>query len=173
LCGLALLANPTTASADAGGASFWLPGIFGSLAAVPGVPGWAYTTLYIHESEMAGASQNFVLGGRTVGSVVAGLNAHADVGVQGLTYVSPLPVLGGQASFSVLGAGGNIGVGIDATLTGPRGNSISGSATDNRDTFTTYSTRARSSGTRASTTRCSISPAISPAAPTIQRALPI
>jgi hypothetical protein len=136
LCILALFANPTTAAADAGGASFWLPGIFGSLAAVPGVPGWAYTTLYIHESEMAGTSQNFVLGGRAAGSVVAGLNAHADVGVEGLTYVSALPVLGGQASFSVLGAGGNVGVGIDATLTGPRGNSISGSATDNRNTFT-------------------------------------
>ena len=129
LCVLALVANPRTASADAGGASFWLPGIFGSLAAVPGVPGWAYTSLYVHESESAGASKNFILGGRVPGSVVAGLNAHADVGVQGLTYVSPMPVLGGQASFSVLGAGGNVGVGIDATLTGPRGNTISGSAT--------------------------------------------
>jgi hypothetical protein len=136
LCALALVADPRTASADAGGASFWLPGIFGSLAAVPGVPGWAYSTIYVHESEMAGASQNFVLGGRAVGSVVAGLNAHADVGVQGVTYVSPMSVLGGQAAFSVLGAGGNVGIGIDATLTGPRGNSISGSATDNRTTFT-------------------------------------
>src|SRR5579871_6373628 len=136
LCALALPALPQRALADAGGASFWLPGIFGSLAAVPGVPGWAYSTIYVHEQLSAGASQNFVLGGRTAGSVVAGLNAHADVGVQGLTYVSPLPVLGGQAAFSVLGAGGNIGIGIDATLTGPRGNSISGSATDNRTTFT-------------------------------------
>jgi hypothetical protein len=136
LCALALLAHPQNASADSGGASFWLPGIFGSLAAVPGVPGWAYTSLYIHESESANASKNFVLGGRVPGSVVAGLNAHADVGVQGLTYVSPMPVLGGQASFSVLGAGGNVGVGIDATLTGPRGNSISGAVTDNRNTFT-------------------------------------
>jgi hypothetical protein len=58
LCALALIANPRTASADAGGASFWLQGIFGSLAAVPGLPGWAYTSLYIHESESAGASKN-------------------------------------------------------------------------------------------------------------------
>jgi hypothetical protein len=136
LCALALATNPGTAAADAGGASFWLPGIFGSLVAVPGVPGWAYSTIYIHEQLSAGASQNFVLGGRAVGSVVAGLNAHADVDAQGLTYVSPLPVLGGQAAFSVIGAGGNIGLGIDATLTGPRGNTISGSATDNRTTFT-------------------------------------
>src|SRR5215831_21136631 len=93
LCVLALVANPRTASADAGGASFWLPGIFGSLAAVPGVPGWAYTTLYIHESESAGAQKNFVVSGRPVGAVAAGLNANADVLVQGVTYVSAMPVL--------------------------------------------------------------------------------
>jgi hypothetical protein len=44
-------------------------------------------------------------------------------------------VLGGQAAITVLGAPGNIGVGIDATLTGPRGNTISGGASDNRTTF--------------------------------------
>src|SRR5215468_2705086 len=95
LCAFALLANPQAALADAGGASFWLPGIFGSLAAVPGVPGWAYSTLYIHESESAGAQKNFVVSGRPVGAVAAGLNANADVLVQGVTYVSAMPVLGG------------------------------------------------------------------------------
>ena len=68
-------------------------------------------------------------------SVVAGLNANADAVVQGLTYTFATPVLGGQAAISVLGAPGNVGAGIDATLTGPRGNAISGSATDNRTTF--------------------------------------
>ena len=33
-------------------------------------------------------------------------------------------------------APGNIGVGIDATLTGPRGNAISGGVNDNRTTLT-------------------------------------
>ena len=136
LCALTCFANPVAAVADAGGASFWLPGIFGSLAAVPGVPGWAYSTLYIHESESAGAQKNFVVSGRPVGAIAAGLNANADVLVQGITYVSAMPVLGGQAAFSILGAGGNVGAGIDATLTGPRGNSISGSVSDNRPTFT-------------------------------------
>ena len=136
LCALSCVANPVAAVADAGGASFWLPGIFGSLAAVPGVPGWAYSTFYIHESEAAGAQKNFVVSGRPVGAIAAGLNANADVLVQGITYVSAMPVLGGQAAFSILGAGGNVGVGIDATLTGPRGNSISGSVSDNRPTFT-------------------------------------
>ena len=135
LCALTLAANPPAAFADAGGASFWLPGIFGSLAAVPGVPGWAYSTIYIHVQENAGADKNFVFGGRAAGSIVAGLNAHADGFVQGLTYVSPMPVLGGQAAVSILGVPGNVGVGIDATLTGPRGNSISGAVSDNRTTL--------------------------------------
>ena len=69
-------------------------------------------------------------------SITAGLNAHADVLVQGITYTSAMPVLGGQAGFTVLTAPGNIGVGIDATLTGPRGNAISGGVNDNRTTLT-------------------------------------
>ncbi|MBR1233581.1 hypothetical protein JQ597_15280 [Bradyrhizobium sp. AUGA SZCCT0177] len=33
--------SPAEVSADENGYSFWLPGQFGSLAAAPGVPGWA------------------------------------------------------------------------------------------------------------------------------------
>ena len=124
------------ALAASGGVSFWLPGIFGSLAAVPVTPGWAYSTIYLHLNEKAGGGQNFVTSGGIPGSVTAGLNAHADALVMGITYTSPMPVLGGQAGFTVLTAPGNIGAGIDATLTGPRGNTISGSATDNRTTLT-------------------------------------
>ncbi len=129
LCIIASSAN--RAKADAGGLSFWLPGAFGSLAAAPGVPGWAYSTIYLHVQESAQGSKEFVKGG----SVVAGLNANADAIVQGLTYTFATPVLGGQAAFTVLGAPGNVGAGIDATLTGPRGNTISGSAADSRTTF--------------------------------------
>jgi hypothetical protein len=119
------------ARADAGGLSYWLPGTFGSLAAAPGVPGWAYSTLYLHVATAAEGDKQFVKGG----SVVAGLNAHADAVALGLTYTFATPVLGGQAAISVLGVPGNVGVGIDATLTGPRGNAITGSVTDNRTTF--------------------------------------
>jgi len=129
-----LTAQPVLAAS--GGVSFWLPGIFGSLAAVPVAPGWAYSTIYIHLNETAGRGQNFVTSGGIPGSVTAGLNAHADVLVQGITYTSPMPVLGGQAAFTVLTAPGNIGVGIDATLTGPRGNTVSGGVNDNRTTLT-------------------------------------
>src|SRR5262249_6562616 len=43
------------ALADEGGVSFWLPGLFGSLAAAPQQPGWALTSVYYHTSVSAGA----------------------------------------------------------------------------------------------------------------------
>jgi len=55
LCTTALLA-PSAAKADNGGLSFWLPGTFGSLAAAPTMPGWAYSTIYLHVDQTTGAS---------------------------------------------------------------------------------------------------------------------
>ena len=86
IAALALSAMPRTALADAGGLSFWLPGAFASLTAAPAMPGWAYETIYIHLDQSANASKNFVIGNRVPGSVVAGLNAHADVLIEGFTY---------------------------------------------------------------------------------------
>lgn len=133
LCAIGTL-SPGPALADSGGIGFWLPGAFASLAATPTVPGWAYSTIYLHLQANAGATQNFVTSNGARGSVVTGLSAHGDALVQGLTYTSPMAVLGGQAAFTVLAAPGNLGASIDATLTGPRGNAISGVATDNRTT---------------------------------------
>jgi hypothetical protein len=134
LCTMALFTVPSAALADAGGVSFWLPGTFGSLAAAPAVPGWAYETIYIHLQMSAGAGKNFVTTNGIPGSVVASLNAHADALVEGATYTSALPVLGGQAGFSALAAPGNVGAGVSASLTGRLGNTISGSKFDNRNT---------------------------------------
>src|SRR5262245_60092155 len=100
LCALALSAFPQKALADAGGLSFWLPGTFGSLAATPVTPGWAYSTIYLHLNQSASGGKNFVTTNGIPGSVAAGLNAHADALVEGITYTSALPVLGGQAGFS-------------------------------------------------------------------------
>lgn len=135
LIGLALLAPPDPALADAGGLSFWLPGAFGSLAAAPGVPGWSYATIYLHLQSSGGRGANFVLPGGGRGAVAVGLTDHADALVQGITYTFAQPVLGGQAAVAVLGAPGNVGVGVGATLTGPLGNTVSGVRTDNRTTF--------------------------------------
>ena len=42
-------------SADEGGASFWQPGTFANLAAVPGQPGWSFSATYFHAT-LAGGS---------------------------------------------------------------------------------------------------------------------
>ena len=51
----AFMIAPSIAAADEGGVSFWLPGLFGSLAAVPQQPGWSLTSVYYHTSVSAGA----------------------------------------------------------------------------------------------------------------------
>jgi hypothetical protein len=110
------------AHADEGGLSFWLPGLFGSFAAAPGVPGFSLTTLYYHPSVSASASKTFLQGGR----FETGIKGRGDLAVVGATYVVATPVLGAQATFSMFGVGGRNWASIDATLTGPMGNTISG-----------------------------------------------
>ena len=41
----ATVSLPAISFADEDGVSFWLPGLFGSLAAVPQQPGWAFTVI--------------------------------------------------------------------------------------------------------------------------------
>jgi len=119
------------AGADEAGVSFWLPGLFGSLAAVPGQPGWSWTTLYYHTSVSAGGDKVFPRGGR----FDAGIDGRGDAFGFGPTYVFATPVFGAQASVSVLAIGGHMDASIDATLTGPRGNTISGNRSDERWMF--------------------------------------
>lgn len=123
---MAMVACPKPSSADEGGISFWLPGLNGSLAAVPGVPGPSFTAVYYHSSVGAGGGKTFELGGKIVG----GLNGQADLGVFGPTYTFATPVIGAQLSVSLLAVSGASAASIDATLTGPFGRSISGSRND-------------------------------------------
>jgi len=104
----------------------WLPGVFGSLAALPGEPGWSVTSLYIHTSVTVSAGRDIILNGR----IVAGLNGSANLGAVGPTYIFDTPALGGQGSLSRLGVGGRSNASISATLTGPRGNIIFGGLSD-------------------------------------------
>jgi hypothetical protein len=119
------------ASADQGGLTFWLPGLFGSLAAVPGQPGWSFTTLYYHPAAAANAQKAFNLGSQ----IVAGVDGHASLVAFGPTYIFATPVLGGQASVSVFGIAGSNLASVSATLTGPLGRTISGSRTDSLTSF--------------------------------------
>ncbi len=125
------------ALADEGGVSFWVPGFFGSLAATPQQPGWSLATIYYHTSVSAGAdvarAREFTLG-RVPANVTVNanlnlnVNATGDLGFVIPSYVFETPVLGGQASVSLVGAYGVVGTSLAGTLsgvvTGPGGGTI-------------------------------------------------
>jgi hypothetical protein len=116
------LIAPDGARADEGGISFWLPGLFGSFAAAPGEPGWSIASFYVHPAVSANGGKEFFRGDR----IVAGVQGRGDLVGLGPSYTFATPVFGGQAAVSLFGIGGrNWGL-VDATLTGPRGNAISG-----------------------------------------------
>ena len=114
--GTAALAS-TTGQADEGGTSVWLPGSFGSLAAVPQEPGWSLATIYYHTSLSAGSNVAIareIETGRLITNLNVGLNASANLALLVPSYVFATPVLGGQAAVSVTGIIG----GSSASLTG-------------------------------------------------------
>ena len=115
-----VVSNP--AHADEGGLSFWLPGLFGSFAAAPGQPGLAVATFYYHALASASGGKEFFRGDK----IVAGVQGRGDLVGVGPTYTFATPVFGGQAAVSLLGVGGRSWGLVDATLTGPRGNTVSG-----------------------------------------------
>src|SRR5215217_3393859 len=102
VCAAACQSN--VAQADEGGVSMWVPGFFGSLAAAPQVPGFAFGNVFIHPSIAAGADVAFA---RQVhrGNVTANFTGNLDIAIQGRadlylaapTYTFASPVLGGQA----------------------------------------------------------------------------
>ena len=53
---VATLIGLRTSSADESGVSFWQPGTFGNLAAVPGAPGWSFNATYFHATLAGGSS---------------------------------------------------------------------------------------------------------------------
>src|SRR3954471_22106952 len=132
-----LAALPRVAHADEGGVSVWVPGFFGSLAATPQQPGWSLANIYYHTSVSAGAdvarAREFTLNRVPANvSVNANLNlrvnATGDLGFVVPSYVFATPVLGGQASVSLLAAYGVVGTSLAGTLsgvlTGPLGNTV-------------------------------------------------
>lgn len=129
-CGAGMLATPS-ALADEGGTSFWLPGQFGSLAAVPGDPGWSLPVIYFHASQDAGGSVEFATDGR----ITLGLDVSQDLLLIVPTYVFTKPVWGGQAALNMAGVYGRAEASVDATLTEPGGGVISGSERDSLTAF--------------------------------------
>jgi hypothetical protein len=69
------------------------------------------------------------------GRVDVGISGKADLAFFGPTYVFASPVLGGQASISVLGAAGNTQASAALSLTGPMGNTIALNRTQDLTSF--------------------------------------
>src|SRR5262245_59647184 len=123
--GAALVAlSVPRAYADEGGVSFWIPGQFGSLAAVPAQPGWQAASIYYHTSVSAGgevaAARQFTVGrfSPTLNvNLNADLNARVDMVFLNATYVFASPVLGGQFALGMTSAFGHNRTSIDGTLT--------------------------------------------------------
>jgi hypothetical protein len=121
--GISLLV-PQVAAADENGISFWLPGLYGSLAAAPTTPGWSMGAIYYHasvnQSGAAAASRQFQVG-RLSPNVNINLNvalrAQADLMMLAPTYTFATPVLGGQLSATLAGVFGRNAASLAGTLT--------------------------------------------------------
>lgn len=123
VAGVAMTSN--AARADEGGVSFWLPGLFGSLAAVPQQPGWSLATVFYNTNVSAGGdvarAREFSIGGIPGNAFVnANAHLHADLplGLVNATYVFSQPVLGGQAAFTLLGFPGANSASLSGAVNG-------------------------------------------------------
>ena len=140
---------PGAALADEGGVSFWLPGLYGSLAAVPTGPGWSYFS-FLYNTNVRGGADVATAREITIGrfnptlnlSLNASLNNDTAVMWINPSYAFASPVLGGQLS---LGMGGFVGYGttsLSGTVTASippfgfvRSDSISDNATGVGDLY--------------------------------------
>jgi hypothetical protein len=116
-----------TAQADEAGVSFWLPGQYGSFAAVPySGPGWAFELIYYHGTASAKAGVNFPRGG----SFQVGIDSPSDLFMLTPTYVFETPVLGAQAAVGLSALVGRNTTSVSATLFAPGGGALSGTRSD-------------------------------------------
>ena len=117
---------PRIAAADEAGTSFWLPGQYGSFAAVPSQPGWSFENSYYHASADAGSGITF----ERAGGVQAGMKSPSDFFMFTPTYAFETPIFGAQTAFGTTILYGKNATSVSATLTGPGGNTLSGSKSD-------------------------------------------
>jgi len=114
------------AAADEAGVSFWLPGQYGSFAAVLSQPGWSFENNFYHASADASRSINFARGG----GIQAGMKSPSDFFMFTPTYAFATPIFGAQAAFGATMLYGRNSTSVSTTLTGPGGNTLSGSKSD-------------------------------------------
>ena len=132
VCGALTLAVvfsvPGISLADEGGVSFWLPGQFGSLAAIPQQPGWALAIVNYYTSVSAGgnvAAAREITIGRFNPTVNVNLNvnlkADAELVLVNPSYTFATPVFGGQFALGMTGIVGGSSTGLNGTLTATAG----------------------------------------------------
>jgi hypothetical protein len=95
---VAIVAWPGSAAlADEGGTSFWLPGQYGSFAAVAPSPGWSMPLVFYNYGGSAGRGVTFPRGHL----LASGLNASFDGLFIVPTYTPETMILGARANFSL------------------------------------------------------------------------
>ena len=122
---VAVFSVPGISQADEGGVSFWVPGFFSSLAAAPQQPGWSVASVFyqtnVAGNAAVGLAREFEIKNIPVsfsGQASVNVKASADLGFLIPTYVFATPLLGGQASFSMVEAYGRSNASLDGTVTG-------------------------------------------------------
>jgi len=122
---LAALYCADAARADEGGVSFWIPGFFGSLAAVPQQQGFSIVSVYYHTTVSGGGdiglSREFEIRNIPVGvsaNLSGSVHGTGDLGFVFPNYTFATPVFGGQANFGLLAVYGNVNTNVSGTLAG-------------------------------------------------------
>jgi hypothetical protein len=116
-----------SSTADEGGASFWSPGTFANLAAVPGAPGWSFTATYFHATLMGGNNQatadTLPRFPRTTLTVLldADIRTNVDLAILTPAYTFATPVWGGRLGFNLFIPVGTARTQIDQLVTGALG----------------------------------------------------
>jgi hypothetical protein len=128
LAAAAAVSLPTHSLADEGGVSFWVPGLYGSLAAAPLKPGLMVTETYYHWQGSAGAdvtaAREITIGrfNPTLGINLSGsINSTFDAVLNTALYTFATPVFGGQASVGLMSVYGRNDTSLSAALTGMLG----------------------------------------------------
>ena len=141
-----LACSTNSSHADEGGVGFWFPGLFGSLSAVPQVPGWALGIVDLYNPVSAGgnvaAARQITINKLPVNVNVnlnASLKAEPNLVLVDPTYAFETKVFGGQLAVSLAGAYGRSIAGINGTLTESVGGltvTKQGAIEDGRNGFT-------------------------------------
>jgi hypothetical protein len=134
------------ARADEGGVSFWIPGLYGSLAAAPQVPGWSLGIVNLYNPVSAtgnvAAARQLTINKFSTNvniNLNATLKASPNLILVNPVYVFATPVFGGQFALGMAGAVGRSVASLNGTLTvtGPGGGTLTrtGTIDQGRDGF--------------------------------------